>query len=291
MGLFDKKYCDVCGEKIGLLGNRKLEDGNLCKNCASKLSPWFSERRHSTLAEIKEQLAYREENKAAVAQFHTTRTLGKDTKILFDEDSRKFMVTRARNLAEANPDVMDFSQVTGCDLDVDEHRNELKRKDREGKMVSYVPPRYEYSYDFNIIIRVNTPYFDEIKFKLNDSAVKTGERSINESASAAMQRQNYGAGAMHRPDSKRTAVDAVMNALANAAAGNQNRVWNAEYQSYLDMADEIKQTLMQVRQEARDAILSQNAPKQKVLCPYCGASTVPDANGCCEYCGAPVGAD
>lgn len=25
MGLFDKKYCDVCGEKIGFLGNRKLE--------------------------------------------------------------------------------------------------------------------------------------------------------------------------------------------------------------------------------------------------------------------------
>lgn len=29
-GIFDKKYCDICGEKIGLLGNRKLEDGNLC---------------------------------------------------------------------------------------------------------------------------------------------------------------------------------------------------------------------------------------------------------------------
>ena len=36
MGLFDKKYCDICGEKIGLLGNRKLEDGNLCKDCAKK---------------------------------------------------------------------------------------------------------------------------------------------------------------------------------------------------------------------------------------------------------------
>lgn len=23
MGLFDKKYCDICGEKIGLLGNRQ----------------------------------------------------------------------------------------------------------------------------------------------------------------------------------------------------------------------------------------------------------------------------
>ena len=48
MGLFDKKVCDICGEKIGLLGNRKLDDGNLCKDCAKKLSPWFEERRHST---------------------------------------------------------------------------------------------------------------------------------------------------------------------------------------------------------------------------------------------------
>ena len=58
MGLFDKKYCDVCGAKIGFLGNRKLEDGNLCKDCAGKLSPFFSDRRNSTVAEIKEQLAY-----------------------------------------------------------------------------------------------------------------------------------------------------------------------------------------------------------------------------------------
>ena len=62
MGLFDKKYCDICGEKIGLLGNRKLEDGNLCKDCARKLSPFFSERRNSTVEDIRRQLAYRAEN-------------------------------------------------------------------------------------------------------------------------------------------------------------------------------------------------------------------------------------
>ena len=58
MGLFDKKYCDICGEKIGLLGNRKLEDGNLCKDCARKLSPFFSERRNSTVEDIKRQLKF-----------------------------------------------------------------------------------------------------------------------------------------------------------------------------------------------------------------------------------------
>ena len=51
--LFEKKECSVCGGEIGLLGNRKLEDGNLCKSCAAKLSPWFSDRRQSTVEEIK----------------------------------------------------------------------------------------------------------------------------------------------------------------------------------------------------------------------------------------------
>ena len=57
MGLFDKKICDICGEKIGLLGNRKLDDGNLCKDCAKKLSPWFEERRHSTVEDIHDGLS------------------------------------------------------------------------------------------------------------------------------------------------------------------------------------------------------------------------------------------
>ena len=131
MGLFDafkKKECSICGGEIGLLGNRKLEDGNMCKNCAAKLSPWFSERRSSTVEEIKAQLDYREANKEKVAAFRTTRTLGETTKVLLDEDAGRFMVTSARNLAEANPDVMDFSDVTGCTLDIDESKREIEYK-------------------------------------------------------------------------------------------------------------------------------------------------------------------
>ena len=38
MGLFDKKFCDICGEKISFLGNHKLEDGNMCGTCNKKRS-------------------------------------------------------------------------------------------------------------------------------------------------------------------------------------------------------------------------------------------------------------
>ena len=45
MGLFGrKKNCDICGGKIGLLGNRKLSDGNMCKDCARKISPYLTGR-------------------------------------------------------------------------------------------------------------------------------------------------------------------------------------------------------------------------------------------------------
>lgn len=175
MGLFDKKYCDICGEKIGLLGNRKLEDGNLCKDCAKKLSPWFSERRSSTVAEIKEQLDWREANQERASRFRITRSFGEKTKLFLDENQRWFTVTREKNPSEDNSDVLDFSAITGCRMDIDETRNELKHesKDREGKTVhkSYNPPRYEYYYDFYIIISVNVPYFAEMKFKLNDGRV------------------------------------------------------------------------------------------------------------------------
>ena len=29
---------------------------------------------------------------------------------------------------------------------------------------------------------------------------------------------------------------------------------------------------------------------EQITCPYCGATTTPDASGCCEYCGGAIGA-
>ena len=106
MGLFDKKICDICGEKIGLLGNRKLDDGNLCKDCAKKLSPWFEERRHSTVEDIKRQLEYRENNKKAVMDFYITRQISTRNYTVFIDDHKKnFTVARKLDVNE-NPDIV-----------------------------------------------------------------------------------------------------------------------------------------------------------------------------------------
>ena len=182
--LFEKKICDFCGEEISLLGNKKLEDGNMCGKCAKKLSPWFDDRRHSTVEQIRAQLEYREANKAAAAAFRVSETYGKSgRKLLVDGDANKFTVTSATDLAADNPDILDFSQITSVDIDIDEDEDEVK-KTVNGETVSYDPPRYEYSYDFRVTIKVDHPYFDEMRFDLNPFSVKTGQRSMVKLAEA-----------------------------------------------------------------------------------------------------------
>lgn len=265
--LFGKKECAFCGGEIGLLGNRKLEDGNMCKECARKLSPWFSDRRNSTVAEIQEQLDYREANREKVAAFRTTRTLGENTKVLLDEDAGIFMVTSARNLEEANPDVLVFSDVTGCILDINEDCTELMREDKEGNEVSYNPPRYTYEYDFYITIHVRNPYFDEIRFQLNSSSIEIEQTMGVRMGPRSPQVGGPGAGRM---------------------SGGVNPERNMEYRRYQEMGEEIKNTLLQIREQTRDEVAAAAAPKAAVTCPYCGATTTPDAAGCCEYCGGAV---
>ena len=255
MGLFEKKFCSICGEKIGLLGNRKLEDGNLCKDCANKLSPWFSDRRSSTVMEIEEQLRYREENKKEVANFNPTRTMGKNGRILVDENQKKFIITHSDNWRTSNPDVLRFDQLTGCSKDIVEYKSEEKQKDKEGHMVSYDPPRYNYSYDFRLNVYVNHPYFDDMYIKYNTSSVKDERPKaapVIEKKSGAVQ-----APVIHSP----------------------------EYKKYEKELDELAAFVDSLRGLKDDS----EAEKVPVKCPHCGASTIPDSKGCCEYCGLPVG--
>ena len=267
--LFDKKECSICGGEIGLLGNRKLEDGNMCKSCAARLSPWFSDRRQSTVDEIKAQLDYREANQEKVASFRITRTLGERTKVLLDEDAGLFMVTAAKNLEEVNPDVLSFSDVTGCKLDIDESRTEIEYEDKDGERKSFNPRRYAYSYDFYIVINVNNPYFNEIRFKLNSESVDNGEETL-----------------LDGPDAMRRSRGGMRGGSLTSNAEEVRS--SVEYRQYEEMGLEIRDALLRVRQQVRDEAAAAAAPKAAVTCPFCGATTMPDASGCCEFCGGAV---
>ena len=263
-----------------------------------------------------------------------------DVKVLLDEDNGKFMVTSARNIAEANPDVLSFGDVTGCDLEIEEGRTEIEYEDREGNRQSFNPRRYAYHYDFYMTIHVNHPYFEEIRFKLNDSSVDGDVDTLIEYDQAGAMRgrspmagsgrpmagsgggrpqagarpQAGTAGARPhtgarpqaggvRPMGQRPQqqpmpgqmMGQMPGQMAPAAAFGYDQTSNAEeiknsveYREYENLGWEIRDVLMQVREGARAEAAEANAPKQAVKCPYCGATTIPTENGCCEYCGAAI---
>ncbi len=175
MGLFDKKICDICGEKIGLLGNRKLDDGNLCKDCAKKLSPWFEERRHSTVEDIKRQLEYREKNKKAVMDFCITRQINtRNYNVFIDDNKGNFTVARKLDVNE-NPDIVPLSAIVQCRVDVDQQQHE-ETYTKDGETVSYQPPVYKYEFDYTMRIKVRTQWFDDMDFRLNTFSISSDKR-------------------------------------------------------------------------------------------------------------------
>ena len=177
MGLFDvfkKKDCEICGKEVGMFGYKKLEDGEICKDCVKLLSPWFDDRRHSTVTQIKEQLAYREENQRKLADFRPTKTFGEMYELKIELENgipKRFVVAQTDDHVAENADLIDFKDVTSFNIDIDENEEEQKYENSEGQRVSYNPPRYDYSYDFYVELNVNNPYFDDIRFRLNRSDI------------------------------------------------------------------------------------------------------------------------
>lgn len=255
MGLFDKKYCDVCGEKIGLLGNRKLSDGNLCKDCARKLSPWFSDRRQSTVMEIKAQLAYREDNRIAVASFRATKTFGSGQCVFIDEFTRSFIIGYSGRFEQDNPDVVSLDAITGIEIEEIEHKKEVYQKDAEGKDVSFNPRKYAFSYDIKLRIHVNIPYFDEMSYQVNTFSIDTG-------------------------------VPPMLNGVQTSQP-----MYNLKFKECMEKAEEIKAALLAKEAPAEKAPAEEAAPEAAsapaaapVTCPGCGATVAPDEKGRCPYC-------
>lgn len=269
--LFEKKNCSICGEEIGLLGNRKLSDGNCCKTCAGKLSPWFRDRKDSTVEQIKGQLEYRARNAEELRSFDVAQIIGEYQKMYVEKKNgipSRFFITDESDYLDGNPDIISFADVMSCSVDIDEREEELMRENKDGEEVSYNPPRFQYHYDFYIdmVIR-NNPYFDAIRFNVNDEDVTL------EKVRAA------------RPSMEERRGGMVLPAMRNPAINRDED----RYREYEQMCRMIVQTVEDAKNGAQAQVEAEEAAEAAIpaVCPACGAPT--DGSRFCQFCGTRLG--
>ena len=281
--IFEKKECSLCGGEIGLLGNRKLEDGNCCKDCAAKLSPWFDDRRHSTVDQIRAQLAYREENQAALNGFRPTLAFGEGYTLQAELENgvpSRFVIERYDGYAEENADLINFRDVTSFNSDVEEHRDELKYKNSQGEEVSYNPPRYEYSYNFHAEIGVNHPYFDDMRFRvnrdtLNLETVTQRQIGIARNLGSSMLRRDFDPTLYPEYRKYRKDCDDLEELFR---CGMQGMVLPGYESAAVAAAEPAAAPATTPAAEPAPA-----APAAPKFCPSCGAPN--DGGKFCQYCG------
>lgn len=281
MGLFDvfkKKDCEICGKEVGLLGYKKLEDGEICKDCVKLLSPWFEDRRHATVAQIKEQLAYRAQNAKELENFTVTRKIGDEEYVMYIEEVNgvptRFFVTEFSDYKKENPDIISFKDVVSSVTDIDVRDEEIKQQDKEGNWVSCNPKRFRHHHDFYIKMEIrNNPYFDEIKFRMNGSAVTLETvGDIGGSLGAA-------------------ALAGLLQGVGVSTAGVQthslrNSSEHRRYEQYRMMCEKIQQAVEDGKRGGQNAAVSapvQEAARPK-FCPECGTPT--GGSKFCPNCGA-----
>ena len=130
---------------------------------------------HSTVEDIKRQLEYREKNKKAVMDFCITRQINtRNYNVFIDDNKGNFTVARKLDVNE-NPDIVPLSAIVQCRVDVDQQQQE-ETYTKDGETVSYQPPVYKYEFDYTMRIKVKTPWFDDMDFRLNTFSISSDNR-------------------------------------------------------------------------------------------------------------------
>jgi hypothetical protein len=250
--------------------------------------------------QIRQQLAYRGANQRELAGFRPSKSYGEMYELKVEMNGNiptRFVVARTDDYQEENADLILFSQVTSFNIDIDEHREELKYRNSEGEMVSYSPKRYEYSYDFFAEIGINSPYFDDIRFRVNRSTlnletVTTGPRAsfgkplLRTMGFEPMQYPEY----RHYKSICDELEELFRYGMQNQPIGGVNAGVPTREQMVQQLMDATMDAMAAVKAGVPTAAAApapapaaQSAP---AVCPNCHAPA--DGGKFCEYCGSAL---
>ena len=167
--LFEKKDCEICGGEIGLLGNTKLADGDMCKDCKEKLSPLFRVKKETTVSDIVQQIAYREENKKALEVFSPDEEFGNSEMLFVDTAAKKFAFAANGDWKGSEADILDFAQVTRVETDIEEYTDSTSESHDEEYDGTDENETVNVSVsNFHVVLHVDSPYFESIFIFLSD---------------------------------------------------------------------------------------------------------------------------
>ncbi|RRD94586.1 DUF4428 domain-containing protein [Clostridiales bacterium COT073_COT-073] len=111
MAFFEKKFCELCNDKVNLLTRMKLSEGYLCSACSKKLSGFSSDWSQRTIADVQQHLAEREQNKIKYSQFQRSATAGPNSELVVDNTNHLFYFACGRDYREGNPEIFQFNQL------------------------------------------------------------------------------------------------------------------------------------------------------------------------------------
>jgi hypothetical protein len=170
MGIFSKKDCSFCGAQSGLLSNRKLADGNICKDCRAQLSPFYDLTNKDTVANVAAQLEYRQRNLTELDRFQPSVVAGDRGKVFIDMNSGKFTFATERELREGNPDLFDLRGLRSCTFYAKEtiFKGDEDESDR-------------FDYDFYLKVSVDHPFVRNFSYRYNGQSVSNRRNRIKES--------------------------------------------------------------------------------------------------------------
>ena len=270
MGLFGKKNCCICNEKIGLLGGMKLKDGDLCKECKKKLSPFFEDAKESTIEDIKKQIKGREDNYKELDNLEINKIYGEFGAILIDETNRKFValkdtsdglfkdpkpINSIEDVKDKNPDIISFDQVEDVDVKIIQTTRE-EFQTVNGQQVSYNPKHYTYMIGFNIIIKLNHPYIKTMRIDIKNGTVQIYNEGLRlqDDYIHGFVKDKLGLTKVQDKSKHYTnvtihnLVDKAMRIMPDYSYGFKCTIKNydniKEYAYYLALCDEIRETLL-----------------------------------------------